>query len=435
MRTRFGFPFVSEWAARQALGRVAILLAFAGVLAGRAPLEAQPALPQPADHLALLSSPPSAQPPAQPLAPEQQGASPADACRETIPGLYRRVSPSVVSVAAMSINAYSIENHGDRVAGSGVIIDGAGLILTNSHVVLGRQVIMVMLDDGTALPAQLVGADPIFDIALLRVPKPQEGTLPAAELGDSDHLVVGEEVYTIGNPFGLNQTLTRGIVSAVNRILPGVSLSLTEPMIQTDAAINPGNSGGPLVDHCGRIVGITTALLPEAQNIGFAVPVNLVKEVMPSLTANGRVIRPWLGVQGQLVVPALRSLLRMPLTEGFLVEVAEPGSPAEKAGIRGGTLDLSIGGQPVLLGGDIITEINGSAVSDPEKLRKALEALKVGAPVHLTVFSEEKTRQLDVVITERPLLPGDIRAHRSSAPASVAPQQAPAPAGNRRTSF
>jgi serine protease Do len=356
---------------------------------------------------------------AVPVAAEADQESPpprATLCQESIPELYNRVSLSVVSVEAVSINPRDVGDRVSRVAGSGVIVDGSGLIVTNSHVVFGRRAISVTLDDGTMLPASLVGADPVFDVAVIRIPLPPTGTLPVARLGDSDHVVVGEEVLTIGNPFALEQTLTRGIVSAINRILPNTPLSLMEPLIQTDASINPGSSGGPLINRCGEVIGITTAILPEAQNIGFVVPVNLVKEVMPLLIASGRVVRPWLGVQGQLVVPALKELLRIPLEDGFLVEVVEPGSPAEQQGIAGGKLDMTVGGHSVLLGGDIITVMNGVTVDDPEKLERVLRALRVGATLRMTVFRDKKLRQVEVAVTERPLLPGDILVHQSVAP-------------------
>jgi serine protease Do len=317
-----------------------------------------------------------------------------------------------------------------------VIIDKAGLVLTNSHVVFARQVITVTLDDGTSLPAKLVGADPIFDVALIRIPAPKDAGLPTAKLGVSARVVVGEDVFAIGNPFGLDQTFTRGIVSAVNRLLPDVPFSLTEPLIQTDAPINPGSSGGPLVNRCGEVIGITTAILPEAQNIGFAVPVDLIKDVVPSLLANGHVIRPWLGVQGQLVAQPLKDLLKVPLTDGFLVEVVEPGSPAEQAGLRGGRLDLVIGGQPLLIGGDVISEIDGSRIDDPDKVAQALRSLKVGATVRLEVFRDGDTREVTVVLIERPLLPEDIPARRSAAPgASLSPTAARGPFREIRQSF
>lgn len=337
-------------------------------------------------------------------------------CRESLPALYERVSPAVVSITAASVDPYDTQSRIERQAGSGVIVDGSGLVLTNSHVVFGHPVIEVTLDDGRTLPARLVGADPLFDIALIRIRPSSSEKLPTAKLGGSERLVTGDEVYAIGNPLGLEQTLTRGIVSAVNRVLPGASWVVREPLIQTDAAINHGSSGGPLVDRCGEVVGITTAILADAQGIGFAIPVSLVKEVMPELIKNGRVIRPWIGVQGQLVSAALKDLLREPLADGFLVEVVEHGSPAERLEVSGGGLDLIIGGKPFLIGGDIITEIDGRPVADPDTLTRALGALKVGATVRLTLFRERKTRQMDVVVAERPVQPRDVSEQTTLAP-------------------
>jgi S1-C subfamily serine protease len=301
-----------------------------------------------------------------------------------------------------------------RVAGSGVIFDASGLVLTNSHVVYGRQSVVVALDDGTSVPADLVGTDPIFDLAVLRIPPPPTGPLRVAILGSSESVRVGEEVLAIGNPLGLEQTLTRGIVSAINRILPNRALSLNEPLIQTDTPINPGNSGGPLLNRCGEIIGITTAIMPDAQNIGFAVPIDLVKAALPSLVKHGRIIRPWLGVQGHLVERPLQQLLRIPLTDGLLVEIVEPGSPAEAVGIRGGQLDLVIGGQAMLIGGDVITAINGTPVDSPVRMAEAMRDLKVGATIRLTVFREGQSREVKCVLPERPLLPGDIPDQRPS---------------------
>jgi S1-C subfamily serine protease len=335
-------------------------------------------------------------------------------CQEPLPDLYARVSSAVVSITAMSINPYAVENNVERISGSGVIIDGTGLILTNSHVVFGRQVMLVTLDDGTTLQAKPVGADPLFDIALIKIPPPTKGTLPTAALGDSQKLQVGEEVYAIGNPFGLDQTLTRGIVSAVNRLLPGMTLSLSEPLIQTDAALNPGSSGGPLVNRCGVVVGITTALLPQAQSIGFAIPSSLIRTVIPALVAKGRVLRPWFGVQGQFVVPMLKELLRVPLVDGFLVEVVEPDSPAARAGLAGGDLDVTISGEGILLGGDIITSVNGQALDDPERLGRILANAKIGDTIRVTIVREKEKKDIEVVLVERPLLPGDIPARRSA---------------------
>jgi putative serine protease PepD len=341
--------------------------------------------------------------------------TPEAACQESLPALYRRVSPAVVLIRATSIDPYDPEHRVRRVEGSGVIIDSSGLILTNSHVVYGRALMAVTLDDGTMVPAQLVGADPLFDVALIRIPEPDTGTLPVASLGDSDHVLVGDEVYAIGNPMGLDQTLTRGIVSAVNRVLPGAAWSLSEPLIQTDAAINPGNSGGSLVDRCGDIIGITTAVMPDGQSLGFAVPVNLIREVIPGLIADGRLIRPWLGIQGQFVPSHLKELLRIPLTEGFLVESVDPGSPAQKAGVQDGEFELTVAGEPILLGGDIVTALNGITLDDSDALPSAMASLKIGTTAEVTVFRDGAETRIDIPIVERPILPGDLPGHGSDA--------------------
>ncbi|MEI6667446.1 MAG: trypsin-like peptidase domain-containing protein [Acidobacteriota bacterium] len=386
------FPATLPWAAARAV-RVASSLSVIAMLAGAAP--------------AMAGQRPSV-----------------DSCQEPLSVLYKRVAPSVVAIASTTINPYDIDHRIEHASGSGVIIDASGLILTNSHVVFGRQLLTVTLDNGVTLPAQFVGADPQFDIAVIRIPKPTSGNLPVATLGDSERVLVGDDVYAIGNPLGLEQTLTRGIVSAVNRSLPGSSWSLTEPLIQTDAAINPGSSGGPLIDRCGAVIGITSANLPDAQSIGFAVPANLVRSVIPGLVTNGRVIRPWLGIQGQFVVPVLKELLRVPLVDGFLVEVVEPGSPAEAQEIHGGQFELVISGQPLLLGGDIITMVNGAQLDEPQKLAKVLGALKVGSTVSLTIVRDNKSRQVEVTLTERPLLPGDIPARRTAGTAMPASSRA-----------
>jgi S1-C subfamily serine protease len=226
-----------------------------------------------------------------------------------------------------------------------------------------RQSIRVTLDDGTEVAAELVGADPIFDVAVVRIPKPTDGTLTTIPLGDSDRVRVGEDVVAIGNPLGLDQTLTRGVVSAINRILPETPLSLFEPLIQTDTPINPGNSGGPLLNRCGEVVGITTSLLADAQNISFAVPINLAKAILPPCWSEAGSCAPWIGFHGPAGRRRRPGPLRIPLVEGLLVEVIEPGSPAERAGLRGGQLEIAISGREFLFGGDIVTTMNGTRLT------------------------------------------------------------------------
>src|SRR5438128_75384 len=227
-------------------------------------------------------------------------AAAAPACTEALATLFERVSPSVVSVQAMKINKAKPQRRFETIVGSGFVIDKDGHLLTNAHVVDGAASLSVTLDSGDKTAARLVGMDPVLDLALLRAE--WKNPLPVAKLGDSSTIRVGDEVVAIGNPIGLDQTMTRGIVSGVNRMLPGVS---EQPMIQTDAPINPGNSGGPLVDRCGMVVGINTFISEEAQSIGFSVPINSAKAVLRDLREIGRVVRPWLGIQGREVDASL----------------------------------------------------------------------------------------------------------------------------------
>jgi len=242
--------------------------------------------------------------------------------------------------------------------GSGLIIKEDGLILTNSHLVFAHQTISVTLDDGRMVPAELLGADPLLDLAVLRIPAPAKG-FPDISFGDSDKIEIGEEVLAIGNPFGLEQTLTMGVISGINRTLPTAPMTIRLPLIQTDAAINPGNSGGPLINRCGEVIGINTAMLGRAENIGFAIPINLAKRFLPQLIEKGRVIRPWVGVGGKYIKKELGEIINIPMVDGFLVETIDPASPAERAGLRKGYLPVTIGGNEFLFGGDIIIAGNG----------------------------------------------------------------------------
>ena len=328
-------------------------------------------------------------------------------CKEPIPQLFQRISPSVVLISAISINPFKVTERFSASMGSGLIFDSKGLVLTNSHVVFGRRAIVVTLDDGQTAQAELIGADPILDLAVLRVPVPAKG-LPVASLGDSDTLRVGQEVVALGNPLGLGQTLTRGVVSGLNRILPVSPMSMTVPMIQTDAAINPGNSGGPLIDRCGKVIGINTSIIAGAEKIGFAVPINVAKVVLPQLINHGRVIRPWLGIRGQLIkAKEVRMIFSLPLVDGFLVEMVEPGSPAEQVGLRGGNLPVKIAGEEILLGGDVITAANGKSLADPRNYEEFVRAVKIGDKVRLTIHREGKENPIEFIIPERPILPWD----------------------------
>ena len=327
----------------------------------------------------------------------------AEPCAEPLPVLFERVSPAVVSIQAMKINKAKPERRFETIVGSGFVIDKEGYVLTNAHVVDGAASLYVTLDAREKVSARVVGLDPVLDLALLRLET--KVPLATARLGDSSTLRVGDEVVAIGNPLGLDQTMTRGIVSGVNRILPSVS---DQPMIQTDAPINPGNSGGPLVDRCGAVVGINTFISEDAQSIGFAVPVNAARGVLKDLRESGRVVRPWLGIQGRAIDDRVGQIVRMPITAGYLVEVVYDGSPADQAGVRGGTLSVVIQGEEYLLGGDIVTAIQGTAVRNHQDYLARVRAFRPGQKVHLTIFRDGHQRDVTLTVAERPRLPSDL---------------------------
>ena len=334
------------------------------------------------------------------LVPGLAGAQP---CTESLTALFERVSPAVVSIQAMKINKIRPQKRFETIVGSGLIIDRAGEILTNAHVVDGAASMSVTLDNGAKVTARLVGLDPVLDVALIRVDA--SSPLPVAQLGDSSTVKVGDEVVAIGNPLGLDQTMTRGIVSGLNRMLPGIS---DEPMVQTDAPINPGNSGGPLVDRCGRIIGINTLISEDAQSIGFAIPINAARAVLRDLREAGRVARPWLGMQGRAIEPGLANVVKMPLTAGYLVEIVYDGSPAEQAGVRGGTLAVVVQGDEYLLGGDIVTAIQGTPVRTHQDYINKVKTLKPGQRVRVTLMREGHSREVTLTVGERPRLPSDL---------------------------
>jgi serine protease Do len=329
-------------------------------------------------------------------------------CNQSLADLYESRSPAVVLISALTINPYSLQDRIQQATGSGFIIDEQGLVMTNSHVVFGAQALHVTLDDGTALPAKVLGADPIFDLAIVQIPVPRGGRLPVLVFGDSDGVRPGDAVAAIGNPLGLDQTITSGIVSALNRVLPERPRMLALPMIQTDTPINPGNSGGPLLDRCGKVIGITSEILGEAQNIGFAIPSNLARSVVAQLVEKGRVIRPWFGIDGRLIDETMRKILVLPGAEGFLVEAVEPNSPAAEAGIVGGNVPVKIGTSSLIVGGDLITSMNDIALVNVDNLRRALDTIRIGTKARLQVYRAGKTVAVEFEVSERPVQPGDV---------------------------
>jgi serine protease Do len=327
----------------------------------------------------------------------------AQPCTESLAALFERVSPTVVSIQAIKINKAKPQRRFETVVGSGVVIERDGQVLTNAHVVDGAASLSVTLDSGAKTPARVLGMDTVTDLALLRLEVTTP--LPAASLGDSAALRVGDEVVAIGNPMGLEQTMTRGIVSGLNRILPGLA---EQPMIQTDAPINPGNSGGPLVDRCGAVMGINTFISEEANSIGFALPINAAKAVLRDLRETGRVARPWLGLQGREIDAQIASLFRLPLSPGYLIEIVYEGSPAERAGLRGGTTSVVVQGEEYLVGGDILTSIEGTAIKTHQEYLAKVKTLRPGQRVRVAILREGQKRELTLTVSERPRLPTDL---------------------------
>jgi serine protease Do len=248
----------------------------------------------------------------------------------------RQVSPAVVSVAQL-----------DGGSGSGIIVRPDGVILTNAHVVGMSRTVRVGLADGRRLEGRVVGRDPALDVAVVRI---EAANLPVAPTGDSDRLEVGQTAIAIGNPLGLERTVTTGVVSAVNRSPRGISL---DGLIQTDAAISPGNSGGPLLDSRGRVIGINTAVLRGAQGLGFAVPINLAQNVAEQILSTGRVVRSFLGVEYRDVEPEMAEQFRLSAREGIIVVSVSPDTPAERAGIQRGDIITAIDETPIKQGGDL----------------------------------------------------------------------------------
>ena len=263
--------------------------------------------------------------------------------------------------------------------GSGIIIDGRrSLVLTNAHVVNGASEISVRLLDGRTYDADVVGAEPDFDIAVLRLKGAKD--LPSVTMGDSTDLMPGESVIAIGNPFGFSHTVTTGVISALDRTIEGQEGVFTD-LIQTDAAINPGNSGGPLLNILGELIGINTAIYDKAQGIGFAIPISKARRVVDEILDQGRVSTPWLALIGQNVDPRTARYLRLPEAEGLLVTEVFKDGPAEKAGLRPG---------------DVILEMSGNAVSDRDMFLSLLRNHQPHAPVALTVWRDGAKRSFTV---------------------------------------
>ncbi len=303
--------------------------------------------------------------------------------------IFESCAPSVVYITTKGRGATLFGGEVPEGTGSGFVWDQQGDIVTNFHVIQSANSASVTLNDHSTWPASLVGVAPDNDIAVLRITAPAARLHPIA-IGQSDNLKVGQSVYAIGNPFGLDQTLTTGIVSALGRSIRSVTGRMIDDVIQTDAAINPGNSGGPLLDSAGRLVGMNTAIYsPSGSNagIGFAVPVDTINRIVPQLVEKGQVTRPRLGIE---VVPD--SLARRLGVRGVIIKSVLEGSPAEAAGLRG--MDRSAAGEIVL--GDIILQIDGKDVRTTEQLLNILDRHKPGDLIKVTCQRGDETVTIEV---------------------------------------
>jgi S1-C subfamily serine protease len=319
--------------------------------------------------------------------------------------IYQMLNEAVVNITAVSVDYnWFLEPVPHEGTGSGSILDQQGHVLTNYHVVKQARELGVTLADGTNFKGEVVGADPENDLAIIKF-DPGGKKLSTVIPGSSADLRVGQKVLAIGNPFALDRTLTTGIVSGVGRPVRVDSDLVIQEMIQTDASINPGNSGGPLLDSRGEMIGINTVIYSPSGGsvgIGFAVPVDTAKRVIPDLLRYGKVQRGWIDITPVQIFPELVRYADLRVSEGILVSEVAPGSTAEKAGLRGGQRQVRHGRSIIHLGGDIITEIDGTPVASLADLLASLEDNKPGDTVEVKIIRGGKKMSLDVELSPRP---------------------------------
>ena len=324
----------------------------------------------------------------------------------TIREIYARTRRGVVQVNATRVlrgldtDPFFGLPYGERPrlgVGSGFVIDKAGHVVTSLHVVEGAETITVSFSNRDRVKARLVGADPATDLAVLQLDTPSRALTPLI-LGDSDRLAVGDPVVAIGNPFGLDRTVTAGIVSALARPLTAPNGAELEDVIQTDAALNEGSSGGPLIDSSGTVVGVATAVAGDEEGarpgIGFAVPVNTVRTVVAQLLDDGRVARSTLGLQAVELDEQLAELFALSVDRGLLVQSLDPDGPAERAGVRAGATHVVVAGESYVLGGDVLLSVDGRNVATLGEFRRALAEHRPGDSLRLVVVRDGERREL-----------------------------------------
>lgn len=313
--------------------------------------------------------------------------------------VFKRAAPAIVHVRSVQApNNDQAAPSGST--GSGFLIDHAGHVLTNYHVIANSVKVKLLVSGGQEFGAVLIGTAPAFDIALLQISASEQilAQFSPLLLGDSGAVEVGQKVLAIGNPLGFHNTLTTGVVSGLARDLPGAPVGLGEAFLQTDAAINPGNSGGPLLDSAGKVVGINAVVATAGQNIGFAIPIDFVKRILPELMTMGHVYRPDLGFSLMPLTPGLASLLGLPARTGLLVAEVLVGGPAHEAGLRGGSRMIPMNNTVYVVGGDLIVGLNGKEIHAPQDLTALLLGSRPGDRVQMEVIRNEERLTISVVM-------------------------------------
>ncbi len=335
---------------------------------------------------------------------------PGDNGAETVNAIYREAAPGVVQVTSSVVTQTLFGTQRGEALGSGFVIDKDGHVITNFHVIQGAQHVFVNFSQNDRIEARVVGSDPATDVALLAIDAHRRALSPIP-LGNSDSVAVGEPVVAIGNPFGLDRTVTSGIVSAVQRQIQSPSGFAIDKVIQTDAAINKGNSGGPLLDAQGRVIGINTQIATDGTGsegnvgIGFAVPVNTVKSVLAELMRTGRVDHAYLGVNLEDITADVASFANLP-SQGVIVESVISGGPAEQAGLRGTDgSTVILRGQSYQLGGDVITKADGRPIASGDELRSVIGEKRPGDKLSLEISRDGEITSVQVTLGRQPANP------------------------------
>jgi S1-C subfamily serine protease len=337
------------------------------------------------------------------------GLAPASAKGMTVNEIYERAASGVVRVNSTSNSTSTSSAPGESALGSGFVIDKTGHIVTNYHVVEGADVVTVSFSNRDTVKAEVVGTDPSTDLAVLSV-NTSASALTPLPLGNSDVVEVGDPVVAIGNPFGLDRTVTSGIVSAVQRLITAPNRFTIDHVIQTDAAINHGNSGGPLLNSRGQVIGVNSQIetgdtATGNVGIGFSVPSNTVKDVVAQILRTGHVDHAYLGISGQAVTPDVADTYNLAVKKGVIVDSVTSSSGADKAGLKGGRRQVVVAGETYVLGGDIIVAFDGKQISSIEQLRDAVAAHKPGDKVTVVIFRGANKTSVTVTLGRQPPSP------------------------------